>query len=262
MVRRARKAAHSTEGARVSADVSVDVVSGVSSSADEVVAVSSESDVFVSPTVAAGDGVPEDIVMDSAPAVVPDIPAVVPDIPAVVPDIPAVVPDIPAVVPDIPAVSPVVGGESMADVMSDDTSFASDVVPDDSVMDMPGVSVSDDDIMASFPDPVAAGVVDVSPASVPASASSDSFGGGCVSDIVAVRSGSHAPGERVSMSQLIAERSGSFVRGSEVAKMSASDIIKSRTFTGGGQRPSAVIRSRMNAKFSELDGKCHTKVIG
>lgn len=234
MVRRARKAAHSTEGARVSADVSVDVVSGVSSSADEVVAVSSESDVFVSPTVAAGDGVPEDIVMDSAPAVVPDI----------------------------PAVSPVVGGESMADVMSDDTSFASDVVPDDSVMDMPGVSVSDDDIMASFPDPVAAGVVDVSPASVPASASSDSFGGGCVSDIVAVRSGSHAPGERVSMSQLIAERSGSFVRGSEVAKMSASDIIKSRTFTGGGQRPSAVIRSRMNAKFSELDGKCHTKVIG
>ena len=150
----------------------------------------------------------------------------------------------------------------MADVMSDDTSFASDVVPDDSVMDMPGVSVSDDDIMASFPDPVAAGVVDVSPASVPASASSDSFGGGCVSDIVAVRSGSHAPGERVSMSQLIAERSGSFVRGSEVAKMSASDIIKSRTFTGGGQRPSAVIRSRMNAKFSELDGKCHTKVIG
>lgn len=234
MVRRARKAAHSTEGARVSADVSVDVVSGVSSSADEVVEVSSESDVFVSPTVAAGDGVPEDIVMDSAPAVVPDI----------------------------PAVSPVVGGESMADVMSDDTSFASDVVPDDSVMDMPGVSVSDDDIMASFPDPVAAGVVDVSPASVPASASSDSFGGGCVSDIVAVRSGSHAPGERVSMSQLIAERSGSFVRGSEVAKMSASDIIKSRTFTGGGQRPSAVIRSRMNAKFSELDGKCHTKVIG
>lgn len=234
MVRRARKAAHSTEGARVSADVSVDVVSGVSSSADEVVAVSSESDVFVSPTVAAGDGVPEDIVMDSAPVVVPDI----------------------------PAVSPVVGGESMADVMSDDTSFASDVVPDDSVMDMPGVSVSDDDIMASFPDPVAAGVVDVSPASVPASASSDSFGGGCVSDIVAVRSGSHAPGERVSMSQLIAERSGSFVRGSEVAKMSASDIIKSRTFTGGGQRPSAVIRSRMNAKFSELDGKCHTKVIG
>lgn len=230
MVRRARKAAHSTEGARVSADVSVDVVSGVSSSADEVVAVSSESDVFVSPTVAAGDGVPEDIVMDSAPAVVPDI----------------------------PEVSPVVGGESMADVMSDDTSFASDVVPDDSVMDMPGVSVSDDDIMASFPDPVAAGVVDVSPAS----ASSDSFGGGCVSDIVAVRSGSHAPGERVSMSQLIAERSGSFVRGSEVAKMSASDIIKSRTFTGGGQRPSAVIRSRMNAKFSELDGKCHTKVIG
>ena len=234
MVRRARKAAHSTEGARVSADVSVDVVSGVSSSADEVVEVSSESDVFVSPTVAAGDGVPEDIVMDSAPAVVPDI----------------------------LAVSPVVGGESMADVMSDDTSFASDVVPDDSVMDMPGVSVSDDDIMASFPDPVAAGVVDVSPASVPASASSDSFGGGCVSDIVAVRSGSHAPGERVSMSQLIAERSGSFVRGSEVAKMSASDIIKSRTFTGGGQRPSAVIRSRMNAKFSELDGKCHTKVIG
>lgn len=234
MVRRARKAAHSTEGARVSADVSVDVVSGVSSSADEVVEVSSESDVFVSPTVAAGDGVPEDIVMDSAPAVVPDI----------------------------PAVSPVVGGESMADVMSDDTSFASDVVPDDSVMDMPGVSVSDDDIMASFPDPVAAGVVDVSPASVPASASSDSFGGGCVSDIVAVRSGSHAPGERVSMSQLIAERSGSFVRGSEVAKMPASDIIKSRTFTGGGQRPSAVIRSRMNAKFSELDGKCHTKVIG
>lgn len=234
MVRRARKAAHSTEGARVSADVSVDVVSGVSSSADEVVEVSSESDVFVSPTVAAGDGVPEDIVMDSAPAVVPDI----------------------------PAVSPVVGGESMADVMSDDTSFASDVVPDDSVMDMPGVSVSDDAIMASFPDPVAAGVVDVSPASVPASASSDSFGGGCVSDIVAVRSGSHAPGERVSMSQLIAERSGSFVRGSEVAKMSASDIIKSRTFTGGGQRPSAVIRSRMNAKFSELDGKCHTKVIG
>lgn len=234
MVRRARKAAHSTEGARVSADVSVDVVSGVSSSADEVVEVSSESDVFVSPTVAAGDGVPEDIVMDSAPAVVPDIPAVL----------------------------PVVGGESMADVMSDDTSFASDVVPDDSVMDMPGVSVSDDDIMASFPDPVAAGVVDVSPASVPASASSDSFGGGCVSDIVAVRSGSHAPGERVSMSQLIAERSGSFVRGSEVAKMSASDIIKSRTFTGGGQRPSAVIRSRMNAKFSELDGKCHTKVIG
>lgn len=234
MVRRARKAAHSTEGARVSADVSVDVVSGVSSSADEVVEVSSESDVFVSPTVAAGDGVPEDIVMDSAPAVVPDI----------------------------PAVSPVVGGESMADVMSDDTSFASDVVPDDSVMDMPGVSVSDDDIMASFPDPVAAGVVDVSPASVPASASSDSFGGGCVSDIVAVRSGSHAPGERVSMSQLIAERAGSFVRGSEVAKMSASDIIKSRTFTGGGQRPSAVIRSRVNAKFSELDGKCHTKIVG
>lgn len=234
MVRRARKAAHSTEGARVSADVSVDVVSGVSSSADEVVEVSSESDVFVLPTVAAGDGVPEDIVMDSAPAVVPDI----------------------------PAVSPVVGGESMADVMSGDTSFASDGVPDDSVMDMLGVSVSDDDIMASFPDPVAAGVVDVSPASVPASASSDSFGGGRVSDIVAVRSGSHAPGERVSMSQLIAERSGSFVRGSEVAKMSASDIIKSRTFTGGGQRPSAVIRSRMNAKFSELDGKCHTKVIG
>lgn len=234
MVRRARKAAHSTEGARVSADVSVDVVSGVSSSADEVVAVSSESDVFVSPTVAAGDGVPEDIVMDSAPAVVPDI----------------------------PTVSPIVGGESMADVMSDDTSFASDVVPDDSVMDMPGVSVSDDDIMASFPDPVAAGVVDVSPASVPASALFDSFGGGHISDIVAVRSGSHAPGERVSMSQLIAERSGSFVRGSEVAKMSASDIIKSRTFTGGGQRPSAVIRSRMNAKFSELDGKCHTKVIG
>lgn len=234
MVRRARKAAHSTEGARVSADVSVDVVSGVSSSADEVVEVSSESDVFVSPTVAAGDGVPEDIVMDSAPAVVPDI----------------------------PAVSPVVGGESMADVMSDDTSFASDVVPDDSVMDMPGVSVSDDDIMASFPDPVAAGVVDVSPASVPASASSGSFDGGNISDIVAIRSGSHAPGERVSMSQLIAERSGSFVRGSEVAKMSASDIIKSRTFTGGGQRPSAVIRSRMNAKFSELDGKCHTKVIG
>jgi hypothetical protein len=234
MVRRARKAAHSTEGARVSADVSVDVVSGVSSSADEVVAVSSESDVFVSPTVAAGDGVPEDIVMDSAPAVVPDI----------------------------PAVSPVVGGESMADVMSDDTSFASDVVPDDSVMDMPGVSVSDDDIMASFPDPVAAGVVDVSPASAPASALSGSFDGGNISDIVAIRSGSHAPGERVSMSQLIAERSGSFVRGSEVAKMSASDIIKSRTFTGGGQRPSAVIRSRMNAKFSELDGKCHTKVIG
>lgn len=234
MVRRARKAAHSTEGARVSADVSVDVVSGVSSSADEVVEVSSESDVFVSPTVAAGDGVPEDIVMDSAPAVVPDI----------------------------LAVSPVVGGESMADVMSDDTSFASDVVPDDSVMDMPGVSVSDDDIMASFPDPVAAGVVDVSPASAPASASSGSFDGGNISDIVAIRSGSHAPGERVSMSQLIAERSGSFVRGSEVAKMSASDIIKSRTFTGGGQRPSAVIRSRMNAKFSELDGKCHTKVIG
>lgn len=227
MVRRARKAAHSTEGARVSADVSVDVVSGVSSSADEVVEVSSESDVFVSPTVAAGDGVPEDIVMDSAPAV-----------------------------------SPVVGGESMADVMSDDTSFASDVVPDDSVMDMSGVSVSEADIMASFPDPIAAGVVDVSSASVPASASSDSFGGGHISDIVAVRSGSHAPGERVSMSQLIAERSGSFVRGSEVAKMSASDIIKSRTFTGGGQRPSAVIRSRMNAKFSELDGKCHTKVIG
>lgn len=234
MVRRARKAAHSTEGARVSADVSVDVVSGVSSSADEVVAVSSESDVFVSPTVAAGDGVPEDLVMDSAPAVVPVI----------------------------PAVSPVVGGESMADVMSDDMSFASDVVPDDSVMDMPGVSVSDDDIMASFPDPVAAGVVDVSPASAPTSASSGSFDGGNISDIVAIRSGSHAPGERVSMSQLIAERSGSFVRGSEVAKMSASDIIKSRTFTGGGQRPSAVIRSRMNAKFSELDGKCHTKVIG
>ena len=234
MVRRARKAAHSTEGARVSADVSVDVVSGVSSSADEVVEVSSASDVSVSPLVTAGDGVPEDLVMDSAPAVVPDI----------------------------PAVSPVVGGESMADVMSGDTSFASDAVPDDSFMGMSSVSVSDDDIMASFPDPVAAGVVDVSPASVPASASSDSFGGGCVSDIVAVRSGSHAPGERVSMSQLIAERSGSFVRGSEVAKMSASDIIKSRTFTGGGQRPSAVIRSRMNAKFSELDGKCHTKVIG
>lgn len=234
MVRRARKAAHSTEGARVSADVSVDVVSGVSSSADEVVEVSSESDVSVSPMVAAGDGVPKDIVMDCAPAVVPDI----------------------------PAVSPVVGGESMADVMSDDTSFASDVVPDDSVMDMSDVSVSDDDIMASFPDPVAAGVVDVSPASVSASTPSASFGGGHISDIVAVRSGSHAPGERVSMSQLIAERSGSFVRGSEVAKMSASDIIKSRTFTGGGQRPSAVIRSRMNAKFSELDGKCHTKVIG
>lgn len=234
MVRRARKAAHSTEGARVSADVSVDVVSGVSSSADEVTEVSSESDVFVSPLVADGGGVPEDVVMDSAPAVVPDI----------------------------PAVSPVVGGESMADVMSGDTSFASDVVPDDSVMDMLGVSVSDDDIMASFPDPVAAGVVDVSPASVPALASSSSFGDGRISDIVAVRSGSHAPGERVSMSQLIAERAGSFVRGSEVAKMSASDIIKSRTFTGGGQRPSAVIRSRMNAKFSELDGKCHTKVIG
>lgn len=234
MVRRARKAAHSTEGARVSADVSVDVVSGVSSSAEEVVEVSSESDASVSPLVTAGDGVPEDIVMDSALAVVPDI----------------------------PVVSPVVGGESMADVMSDDTSFASDAVPDDSFMDMSSVSVSDDDIMASFPDPIAAGVVDVSPASVPASASSDSFGGGHISDIVAVRSGSHAPGERVSMSQLIAERSGSFVRGSEVAKMSASDIIKSRTFTGGGQRPSAVIRSRMNAKFSELDGKCHTKVIG
>lgn len=234
MVRRARKAAHSTEGARVSADVSVDVVSGVSSSADEVTEVSSESDVFVSPLVADGGGVPEDVVMDSAPAVVPDI----------------------------PAVSPVVGGESMADVMSDDTSFASDVVPDDSVMDMSDVSVSDDDIMASFPDPVAAGVVDVSPASVSASTPSASFGGGHISDIVAVRSGSHAPGERVSMSQLIEERSGSFVRGSEVAKMSASDIIKSRTFTGGGQRPSAVIRSRMNAKFSELDGKCHTKVIG
>lgn len=234
MVRRARKAAHSTEGARVSADVSVDVVSGVSSSADEVTEVSSESDVFVSPLVADGGGVPEDVVMDSAPAVVPVI----------------------------PAVSHVVGGESMADVMSDDASFASDVVPDDSVMDMSDVSVSDDDIMASFPDPVAAGVVDVSPASVSASTPSASFGGGHISDIVAVRSGSHAPGERVSMSQLIAERSGSFVRGSEVAKMSASDIIKSRTFTGGGQRPSAVIRSRMNAKFSELDGKCHTKVIG
>lgn len=234
MVRRARKAAHSTEGARVSADVSVDVVSGVSSSADEVTEVSSESDVFVSPLVADGGGVPEDVVMDSAPAVVPVI----------------------------PAVSPVVGGESMADVMSDDTSFASDVVPDDSVMDMSDVSVSEADIMASFPDPIAAGVVDVSPASVSVSASSDSFGGGHISDIVAVRSRSSAPGERVSMSQLIAERSGSFVRGSEVAKMSASDIIKSRTFTGGGQRPSAVIRSRMNAKFSELDGKCHTKVIG
>lgn len=233
MVRRARKAAHSTEGARVSADVSVDVVSGVSSSADEVTEVSSESDVFVSPLVADGGGVPEDVVMDSAPAVVPVI----------------------------PAVSPVVGGESMADVMSDDASFASDVVPDDSFMDMSDVSVSDDDIMASFPDPIAAGVVDVSPVHV--STPTTDFGvGGHISDVVASRSGSHAPGERVSMSQLIAERAGSFVRGSEVAKMSASDIIKSRTFTGGGQRPSAVIRSRMNAKFSELDGKCHTKVIG
>lgn len=226
MVRRARKAAHSTEGARVSADVSVDVVSGISSSAEEVVEVS------VSPLVTDGACVPEDIVMDSAPAVVPNI----------------------------QAVSPVVGGESMADVMSDDTSFASDVVPDDSFMGMSSVSVSDDDIMASFPDPVAAGVVDVSPA--PVSTPTTDFGVGHISDVVASRSGSHAPGERVSMSQLIAERSGSFVRGSEVAKMSASDIIKSRTFTGGGQRPSAVIRSRMNAKFSELDGKCHTKVIG
>lgn len=233
MVRRARKAAHSTEGARVSTAASVDVVSGVSSSADEVTEVSSESDVFVSPSVADGVGVPEDIVMDSAPAVVPVI----------------------------PAVSSVVGGESMADVMSDDTSFASDVVPDDSVMDMSGVPVSEDDIMASFPDPIAAGVVDVSPVHV--STPTTDFGvGGHISDVVASRSGSHAPGERVSMSQLIAERAGSFVRGSEVAKMSASDIIKSRTFTGGGQRPSAVIRSRMNAKFSELDGKCHTKVIG
>lgn len=233
MVRRARKAAHSTEGARVSTAASVDVVSGVSSSADEVTEVSSESDVFVSPSVADGGGVPEDIVMDSAPAVVLNI----------------------------PAVSPVVGGESMADMMSDDTSFASDGVPDDSFMDMSDVSVSDDDIMASFPDPIAAGVVDVSPVHV--STPTTDFGvGGHISDVVASRSGSHAPGERVSMSQLIAERSGSFVRGSEVAKMSASDIIKSRTFTGGGQRPSAVIRSRMNAKFSELDGKCHTKVIG
>lgn len=233
MVRRARKAAHSTEGARVSTAASVDVVSGVSSSADEVTEVSSESDVFVSPSVADGGGVPEDVVMDSAPAVVPVI----------------------------PAVSPVVGGESMADVMSDDASFASDIVPDDSVMDMSGVSVSEADIMASFPDPIAAGVVDVSPVHV--STPTTDFGvGGHISDVVASRSGSHAPGERVSMSQLIAERAGSFVRGSEVAKMSASDIIKSRTFTGGGQRPSAVIRSRMNAKFSELDGKCHTKVIG
>ena len=233
MVRRARKAAHSTEGARVSTAASVDVVSGVSSSADEVTEVYSESDVFVSPLVADGGGVPEDVVMDSAPAVVPVI----------------------------PAVSPVVGGESMADVMSDDASFASDIVPDDSVMDMSGVSVSEADIMASFPDPIAAGVVDVSPVHV--STPTTDFGvGGHISDVVASRSGSHAPGERVSMSQLIAERSGSFVRGSEVAKMSASDIIKSRTFTGGGQRPSAVIRSRMNAKFSELDGKCHTKVIG
>lgn len=233
MVRRARKAAHSTEGARVSTAASVDVVSGVSSSADEVTEVSSESAVFVSPSVADGGGVPEDIVMDSAPAVVPNI----------------------------PAVSPVVGGESMADMMSDDTSFASDAVQDDSFMDMSDVSVSDDDIMASFPDPIAAGVVDVSPVHV--STPTTDFGvGGHISDVVASRSGSHAPGERVSMSQLIAERAGSFVRGSEVAKMSASDIIKSRTFTGGGQRPSAVIRSRMNAKFSELDGKCHTKVIG
>lgn len=233
MVRRARKAAHSTECARVSTAASVDVVSGVSSSADEVTEVYSESDVFVSPLVADGGGVPEDVVMDSAPAVVPVI----------------------------PAVSPVVGGESMADMMSDDASFASDIVPDDSVMDMSGVSVSDDDIMASFPDPIAAGVVDVSPVHV--STPTTDFGvGGHISDVVASRSGSHAPGERVSMSQLIAERAGSFVRGSEVAKMSASDIIKSRTFTGGGQRPSAVIRSRMNAKFSELDGKCHTKVIG
>lgn len=233
MVRRARKAAHSTEGARVSTAASVDVVSGVSSSADEVTEVYSESDVFVSPLVADGGGVPEDVVMDSAPAVVPVI----------------------------PAVSPVVGGESMADVMSDDASFASDIVPDDSVMDMSGVSVSEADIMASFPDPIAAGVVDVSPVHV--STPTTDFGvGGHISDVVASRSGSHAPGERVSMSQLIAERAGSFVRGSEVAKMSASDIIKSRTFTGGGQRPSAVIRSRMNAKFSELDGKCHTKVIG
>lgn len=233
MVRRARKAAHSTEGARVSTAASVDVVSGVSSSADEVTEVYSESDVFVSPLVADGGGVPEDVVMDSAPAVVPVI----------------------------PAVSPVVGGESMADVMSDDASFASDIVPDDSVMDMSDVSVSEADIMASFPDPIAAGVVDVSPVHV--STPTTDFGvGGHISDVVASRSGSHAPGERVSMSQLIAERAGSFVRGSEVAKMSASDIIKSRTFTGGGQRPSAVIRSRMNAKFSELDGKCHTKVIG
>lgn len=232
MVRRARKAAHSTEGARVSADVSVDVVSGVSLSAEEVVEVSSESDASVSPLGTDGTCVPEDVVMDSAPAVVPNI----------------------------PAVSPVVGGETMADVMSDDTSFASDVVPGDYSLDMSCVPVSDDDIMASFPDPVAAGVVDVSPASV--STPTTDFGVGHISDVVASRSGSHAPGERVSMSQLIAERSGSFVRGSEVAKMSASDIIKSRTFTGGGQRPSAVIRSRMNAKFSELDGKCHTKVIG
>lgn len=233
MVRRARKAAHSTEGARVSTAASVDVVSGVSSSADEVTEVYSESDVFVSPLVADGGGVPEDVVMDSAPAVVPVI----------------------------PAVSPVVGGESMADVMSDDASFASDVVPDDSVMDMSGVSVSEADIMASFPDPIAAGVVDVSPVHV--STPTTDFGvGGHISDVVASRSGSHAPGERVSMSQLIAERAGSFVRGSEVAKMSASDIIKSRTFTGGGQRPSAVIRSRVNAKFSELDGKCHTKIVG
>lgn len=233
MVRRARKAAHSTEGARVSTAASVDVVSGVSSSADEVTEVYSESDVFVSPLVADGGGVPEDVVMDSAPAVVPVI----------------------------PAVSPVVGGESMADVMSDDASFASDIVPDDSVMDMSGVSVSEADIMASFPDPIAAGVVDVSP--VPVSTPTTDFGvGGHISDVVASRSGSHAPGERVSMSQLIAERAGSFVRGSEVAKMSASDIIKSRTFTGGGQRPSAVIRSRVNAKFSELDGKCHTKIVG
>lgn len=233
MVRRARKAAHSTEGARVSTAASVDVVSGVSSSADEVTEVYSESDVFVSPLVADGGGVPEDVVMDSAPAVVPVI----------------------------PAVSPVVGGESMADVMSDDASFASDIVPDDSVMDMSGVSVSEADIMASFPDPIAAGVVDVSP--VPVSTPTTDFGvGGHISDVVASRSGSHAPGERVSMSQLIAERAGSFVRGSEVAKMSASDIIKSRTFTGGGQRPSAVIRSRVNAKFSELDGKCHMKIVG
>ena len=55
MVRRARNAAHSTEGARVSTAASVDVVSGVSSSADEVVEVSSESDASVSPLVTAGD---------------------------------------------------------------------------------------------------------------------------------------------------------------------------------------------------------------